>query len=310
MTVEAPAINMVVVPPISMTDAILTSSNVAENDNLEWVISTAYTAGDKVMVSTVEPDIHRNFEAKINNTGNEPWLDDGTNWIDLGATNRWKMFDEGNSTQTENANSIEVEITPGQVVNSVALLNVSASTVQVIVTDPTDGEVYNTTKSLISDSGINDWYAYFFTEIERLEAVVFLDLPAYLDATIKVILSESSATVKAGVLVIGSQKQIGLTLNGTSFGIKDFSTKEQDTFGNFVIVERGFSDRVNYVVRLQTSRVDAVKKLLVDLRVTPAVWIGSETLESTITYAYFRDFNVVFGDAVFSECSIRTEGLV
>lgn len=318
MTVEAPAINMVVVPPISMTDAILTSSNVTEPAAAwpEWDIGDApFSEFDQVSVTT--PDIHLRFESLVNSNSTDPVADQpapigtgtGANWVNRGATNRWKMFDEGNSTQTEFADSIDVEITAGQVVNAVALLNVSAATAQVIVDDPTDGEVYNTTKNLISDSGINDWYAYYFTEIERLENVVFLDLPAYLDATVQVILAEDSATVKAGVLAVGSQKEIGLTLNGTSFGIKDFSTKEQDSFGNFVIVERAFSDRVNYAVRIQTNRVDAIRKLLVGLRVTPAIWIGSENFESTITYAYFRDWNVIFGDAVFSEVSIRTEGL-
>lgn len=311
--------DMLVVPVFEITDATLDSSNVAETDNPLWDVGTAYVPEDLVMeTDTPDPDIHTNYEALTNNTGNKPSTEAGTfrapiagatNWLNKGATNRWKMFDGGNATQTTNADTIEVDITPGVLINTVTLLNINASTVQVIVDDPVAGEVYNETKSLVSESGITDWYAYYFTPIERDINVVFLDLPAYVDATITVIVDNTGGTAAVGVLALGAQERIGIADHGTSTGIIDFSTKKQDTFGNFVVLERAFSNRADYVVTVDTLRTSFIQNLLSGLRATPAIWIGSESLGSTIVYGYFKKFNILLSGPVVSDCSIRVEGL-
>jgi len=75
---------MKVIEPITITNTILSSSNVAENDYTAWSSGTSYSIGDKVMVVGTT---HKNYESKTNsNLGNDPTTDDGTNWIDLGAT--------------------------------------------------------------------------------------------------------------------------------------------------------------------------------------------------------------------------------
>jgi hypothetical protein len=302
---------MIVIPPITITDAILDSSNVPEADFAEWVISTAYVAPNNVMVSVVEPDIHRNYEALQATTGDEPWLEPtpAVNWLDLGATNRWAMFDNKNGSSTTNADSIDVSITPGELINSVSLLNISAATVQVIVTDPTEGEVYNRTIDLISPSGINDWYAYYFTPIERQTNALFLDLPAFSQATIQIIATETGADVSIGVLALGVQNVIGIANHGTSVGIIDYSVKSVDSFGNFVILPRAFSKRADYIVTMDTERTGFVQDFLASIRSQPVIWIGSDVLGSTIVYGYYRSFDILLSNFTSSDANISVEGL-
>ena len=300
---------MIVLPPFGVSDATLDSSNVPETDNPEYNPLAAYVAGNKVMVSTVEPDIHRNYEALQNTTGDDPWLDDGTNWLDLGATNRWAMFDTLNGTQTINADIVDVEITPGQITNMIALLNVSAAQIQVIVTDPIEGVVYDRTVQMVSDSGINDWYAYFNTPIERQASLVLTDLPAYSQATVRVIATETGQDVKIGVLAVGIQNEIGTALHGTGTGIIDYSIKETDAFGNFTILKRNFSKRADYAIRMNTGRTAFVQNLLAGLRAVPAVWVGDENNGATVVYGYYRDFEIILADAVYSDASLQVEGL-
>lgn len=301
---------MIVLPPLTITDTIFTSSNVTEADRPEWLIGTSYVATNEVMVTSVtEANIHRLYEALQATTGDQPWTDDGSNWLDEGPTNRWAMFDTVNGTQTTNADEIDVTLAPGQVVDGLAALNLSGATLQVIVDDPTDGVVYDETVSLIADNGINDWHAYYFSPIERITDVVLTDLPSYKDATVQVILTETGETVAFGVLVIGQQVRIGVTNYGASIGIRDYSRKEVDSFGNFQITERAFSKRAEYPVTVNTNRTAFVQNYLASIRTSPVVWIGNGDFGATIVYGYYRDFDVVLGSFQISECNISVEGL-
>lgn len=313
---------MIVIPPLTITDAILTSSNVPETDFQEWLVGDSYDFGEKVMVATGTPDVHRNYESLIvgigTNTGIDPTVDQlpaptgtgGANWLDLGATNTFAMFDEIVGTQTTNLTSVDVVLTPGEVINAVAVLNVSAATVQVIVDDPIDGVVFDRTVDLTSaPEGINDWYAYYFTAIETVTDIVFTDLPSFKDATIQVIATETGVTVAVGVLAIGAQVKVGTTNHGTGISIKDFSIKQTDSFGNFVILERAFSKRADYAVTVNTNRVAFVQNFLTSIRATPVVWVGNEDFGSTIIYGYYRDFDIVLSSPPISACNIVVEGL-
>lgn len=297
--------------PIQITDATLTAHNVPENDDTEWSAVTAYVIGNTVMVSTVEPNIHRLYEALQNNTNVEPWLDTaGTTWLDLGPTNRWGALDESTGTVTSVASPLDFTVTPGEIYNAIALLNIDASTAQIIIDDPGAGEVYNKTFTLISDSGIDDWYDYYFAPIESQTDLVLTDLPAYQDASVQVILTTPSGTVSLGVFALGFTFNVGITLHGTGVGIIDYSKKETDAFGGFQILKRAFSDRSDYAIMIDTDRVNYVKNYLTSIRATPAIFIGATNRPSTVVYGYWRDFDIILSNWKTSDCSLRVEGLV
>lgn len=310
---------MIVVPPLNITDARLTSSNIPEPDTgepTEYDEVTNYSVGAEVGVYTVQADIHRRYECLVANgpatTVVRPWEDDGTTWLDTGPTNRWAMFDDGNSTQSIEANEIDVDIDPGEIINAVALINIVATEAQVVMTDPGpggEGVVYDKTVNLIDNSGIQDWHAYYFTPIERKTDLVLLDLPSYSAATIQVTLTATSSDVKIGSLVLGYQSEIGITDHGTSIGIKDYSRKETDSFGNFVVLKRSFSKRADYAVTVRTNRVAYIQNYLSRLRSLPAVWIGNESFGSTIIFGYYRDFDIILSSPQISDCNIVVEGL-
>lgn len=304
---------MKVIPPIVINDANFTSSNIPEPDAgeyPEYSNVTAYVPGNKITVSTVEPDIHENFECVANTTGNPPWLDDaGTYWVSLGPTNRWAMFREGIAPQSTYADEIDITITPSGLVNALALINISAASVQVTVTDSVEGVVYDKTISMTSTSGITDWYAWYFTPIERRTDLVLLDLPAYFGAAIRIRAFDSGSDVKIGSVVVGNQKTIGTANHGTSVGTRNYSTKETDVFGNFVIVKRPFSKRAQYAVTMDTDRTDFIQNYLASIRDIASVWIGSESLGATIVYGFYKDFDIILSTPTVSSCNLQVEGL-
>jgi hypothetical protein len=308
---------MKILRPLEVTDARLSAINLVEDELPVYDPSAPYTAGERVQVGA---GVHRRYEALIDVTGKYPPDHIGGDtpaWLELGATNPWAMFDNQVATATEGAaawtagggRGIQFEIQPGQIANAVALLNVYAASVRVEVLDPSEGVVYDATRSLTSALGITDWYSWFFEPIERMSDVVFLDLPSYGTAQVRVSLHEPTGNARCGLAVLGSQKEIGGTHWGASVGITDYSRKERDVFGRPTIVSRDYSKRASLDVGIVAGRVDYVQRLLAGYRTTPLIWVGTEQYASTLIYGYYRDFDIVISNHVFSECSIEIEGL-
>ena len=294
--------------PIEVTPDKLISSNVAEADFATWLVTATYKLGDKVLWN------HRIYQALAAvpagvTPGSEVPTDASPlKWQDLGATNRWKMFDEIVGTLTTNPGTVTVTIKPGEVVNSLALFNVQGETVTVTMTDPIEGVVYTRDFSMI-DAAVDNWYDWFFADIDTVSSVVALDMPAYGTANITVTVT-SSGTAAVGALVLGKATLIGESIYGASVGIDDYSRKERDTFGNIVVTPRAFSDTGDFQIVVDTDRVAKIKKLLTEIRAKPVVWIGEETYEATIIYGFFKSFDLVYSGPNVSDCQLSIEGLI
>jgi hypothetical protein len=298
---------MKIVRPITIDDAALSVTNVLENDYAAYAGGTTYALGDRVIV--VGTDIHDVYESlQASNTGHTP-ATSPTWWLRISSTNRWKMFDGSVNSQTTRADSIAVTIIASGRIDSVVLLNISAATVRVKMTDAVDGIVYDETQSMISDGGIIDWYAYFFEPVERKADAVFTGLPPYSNATIEITLTDTGSTVSCGECVLGLSKNIGGTQYGGSVGIQDYSTKTVDDFGNYSVVERAFSSRGSFTIWVDSTYVDSLKTLLAGYRATPVVYIGSDGYTSTVAYGFYKDFSIEIAYETASLCSIEIEGL-
>jgi len=297
---------MKIIAPTTITDAVLVSCSVPENDHAEWSNATAYTVGQKVMIAAT----HQTYEALTAHT-NKPPATSPTDWLPLGFTNRWRMFDDKVGTVTEATGSVSVTLASG-IVTAVALFGLNARDVRVVMTDPTDGVVFDRTIDLQDYTNISDWYAYFFEDIRRKPSMVLEGLPSYRMAQVTITASGGEAeTVSVGALVVGRLRTYADSiLAGASAGIQDFSRKERDTWGNFQVVERTFADLGRWRFVVSNNRVDAFREQLAALRATPAVYIGSGKFTSTVIYGFYRDFSVVIEYPHHSECSIEIEGLV
>lgn len=140
---------------------------------------------------TIDPAAHHLYQSLgSGNVGHA--LSDATKWLDLGPDNCWNMFDQSVQSQTSAEHEIHVTLAiPGRA-DTVSLQNVDAASARVIMTDAVDGVVYDQWLSLVSPSGITDWYAWFFTPIERVSTKTFIGLPPYANPTLEVILSDQA----------------------------------------------------------------------------------------------------------------------
>lgn len=297
---------MRIVTPQPITSSLLTASNVAITETA-WTAGT-YTTGTQRYVGTTlyeviaSPSTADNPTVGVNATP--------PTWKVVGAINRFKMFDNIISTETTRTGTIAVTIDPDAIVNAVAFFGLSGNTIQVEMTDPVEGVVYDQTKSLQDNTLITDWYAYFFEDFYTKTDVVFADLPSYLNATIDVTIDAGAGTAACGEMVMGKIKNLGVSNFGTSVSIQDYSIKTTDDYGNVIIQQRAFTKRADYDVTVETSRVSSVQKALADIRTTPTVFIGEEDKPETVVYGFYKSFNIVISTPSISDCSIEVEGLI
>lgn len=298
---------MRVIKSIETTDAILTDSNILENEHPLWGDDTTYSAEDRVIYQ------HKIYERVVEgNTPTPPNLDQ-VNWLDLGATNKYRMFDNIISSVSSRVGGIQFTLTPNQIVNGIALLNVNASTVRVVMNDPVDGVVYDKTKELRSSGEVTDYFSYFFAplvSLTDLNTAVFLDLPSKPTATITVYISSGAALVEVGEVVYGIQSVVGRTNYGTSIGIKSYSRKDIDEFGKVTVVKRKNSKYCEYDVDIDNTNLVFVQILFQDIDSVPCVFIGNPDMEELIVYGFYSDFKSTISFPTVSKCVLRVEGLI
>ena len=301
---------MQIIKPVTVTNSILTSSNVTEDDYAEWAVGTTYSVGDKVIVIGTT---HRVYESLVgSNLGNDPTTDNGTNWLTLGATNRWKAFDRKIGDPVTNTTSIQYNLSDSASnITSVALFGLKGISANVTVTDATEGEVYNQTISLTDNRNIVDWYTYFFEEQVQKEQAQWLDIPPYVGSAVQVTVTDNVGdTAELGQLVLGFLSSLGVTSYGTAISIEDFSRKETDAFGNFIVVQRAFSQLADFDVKFETANARKIQRTLAELRATPVVYIGSEdTAYGTTIYGFYRRFDLTLDGPSLSFGAIEVEGL-
>lgn len=297
---------MRVIKSVVTTDTILTSSNIPEDEYPAWVSGTSYTALGKVIYQ------HKIYERIVTGSGTTPPDLDQVNWLDSGYTNRYRMFDNTLSSVSSRTGGIEFTLIPNQIINGIALLNVNASTVRVVMNDPVEGVVYDNTKELRSSSNVNDYFSYFFAPLlsENLETAIFLDLPSKPTATITVYVSSGSGLVEVGEVVYGIQSIVGRTNYGTAIGITSYSRKDTDEFGKVTVVKRKNSKYADYDIDIDNNNLASVQRLFSEIDSVPCVFIGNPDMEELVVYGFYKDFKATISLPTVSKCTLRVEGLI
>lgn len=298
----------IVVPPVIITNGMLVSTDVPEDDAYsEWDAGASYVKGDRVKLSTA----HKVYEAASANL-NKPPLTNKTIWLEVGATNRWKVFDNRSLSQTEKTGSMTYTLLTGKVTNTVGLINVQAKTARIRVTDPIDGLVYDKEKEFLGIISKGDWYEYFFEEVTRATDMVFDDLPSYGSASVQVDIDNATNLCKCGVITLGFKRTIGLGVQqGAGTGIQDYSRRETNDFGDIDFVKRGYAKTASFQIPITNVEVDVVHRLLTSIRATPTLFVGSELYpSSTIIFGWYRQYDVTIQYRYISELSIDVESLL
>lgn len=291
--------------PTTITDDMLVSSSLDEDDYTAWNAATAYSDGDRVIrVAT-----HSIYERLVSGTTSTPPESDPTNWVRIGPTNRWAAFDGAVGTRSTDADSISFSISPG-VVRGMALLDLDIEGAEITMTVDDETVYSRTILPSQTQEDCGTWYDYFFDAVTRRSAIIITDLPPYAEGVITVTLTGVASVVSIGSCVVGAVYELGSTLQSPRIGIIDYSKKSTDEFGTTSIAERAYSRRMSAEVALPLANVDVATSRLARVRARPVVWIGSTELDSLIVYGFIKDWSVAIPGRVLSICSLEIEGLV
>mgnify|MGYP001193029528 CR=1 FL=1 len=323
---------MQIIKPVYITDSTLISSDIPAANSLypEWSSTTSYVTGQRVSVNYLEDGVtlgvHRIYECLWHTPANlnlyppdHLGLESGHYWWSrVSATERWKLFDLIVAPDRANASdnvigttwesgviwepdtiwdsltysSMMITVMPG-IIDSVAIMNIDCSSASVIMMNGAT-EVYNETQ-IPSTATFNN--------------LIFEDLPAYANAYVTVIIRNYSGDINVGEIIFGLLKTLGTVKYGVGVGLVDYSVKQADDFGGFTVLERSFTKRLDCTVMIPMASHSGVMRLLENYRSTPLVWIVSDLYSTTMTYGYYRDFEISLPNPTTAECGISIEGL-
>jgi len=303
---------MKVVRPIQATDANFTSS-IAEPDTaggeVEWTAGT-YTMGQQRIMSST----HMVYEVVAASTTDQPDIGAALavpTWIKVRATNKWSVFDSviGNGSTADD--SIQVAMDTGQLVNAVAgfgLVNVDA--VNVTVTDPVEGVVYDTDVDMLDLTNVVDFYSWFFDPIAKNNQFILSDLPAYPDAEV-VITATGTGSITVGELTFGQQLELGVANYGTGLQLLVYTDKATDEFGSLLPLQvRRSAKLVDFDVKIERTRVNYVFNTLANLEAVPCVYFGDNAVDDpTLIFGLYLDGQINISTPSLCDCTLQVRGL-
>src|SRR5690606_20167468 len=140
----------------------LIASNVPETDEAPWTEGTTYSKGARVMHA------HGIWKSVADdNIGRDPSADLGSTWwVYLGATNRWRAFDDRLGARAVGGASITYSIMLPRSLNSIGSSGLVATSVRIVVTIPGPATIYDQTYQLSERPLVSNFWDYIHAPFE------------------------------------------------------------------------------------------------------------------------------------------------
>jgi hypothetical protein len=263
--------------PIEITDAMFTSSSIAEPDAGEtaWVSAAAYVLEDRRYRATT----HKIYECVQAHTGRTALPeDDSAYWLEYRPTNKWAAVDNQISTQSVRAASLTMTFEPG-FFNALALYGMEGDSVDVTVKEAAGGALMRPTDtvSLVEDSP--DWYEWLFSPVRQKTKVLLTEYPP--SPTAEITIAITGATAKCGMVVIGDYRPLSSFDGfGTRTGAKaepvDFSWIKTLEDGTTKIMRRNSATDMRAEIILKKEDADPALLSLQYVLAVPAAFVATE----------------------------------
>lgn len=303
---------MIVVEPFDIIGGLLTSSNIPEPDaSVGEVLWSAYSAsiGDRRILTST----HLLYEC-VNATTDAPDVGAAKavpTWVVVGYTNRYRMFDQVNSSQSTRSSPLTVEITSPKGFNSAAIFNATGVTsVRYQVHTAAGTLTYDKTVEAIDNSEVLDYWEYFNLPVVQRYKFFVNDMPKSAGAKLTVTVT-GNASVSVGTLVIGASLTLGVACYGTSFDYVNLSRVDENDFGDLTITKRRKYKLLDYNVSVEKSKLDFAVNQISRLVDKPCVWAGTDdTDDATIVYGYYIKYQQNVDAPSYCKSTIQVRELV
>lgn len=294
---------------ITVTDAVMTDTNVLEDDGTTWAAGTTYAAGDTV----IYPGAHEVYEsASAANTGHDPTDGDLAWWIPLGSTNRWRAFDQKTGQSTTKTGILTYELTCPSTCTALALFALGAVSVRVWIEEPSGEVVYDETQGLVDTASVISWFSYFTYAPEYATDALFVDIPGYAGSKINIEIDGGGGDASVGEIGVGRLHRLGVTLEGVTGKSVRLSTVDRALDGSVSIVERaGYSsDRIPVAVTVGDEL--RVRRILKRIGSTPTVYFADADMIGRVPpiYGLIADDAYAYDRSNASNFELNMEGMI
>jgi hypothetical protein len=280
---------MKVIPPITLDHTNITSTALDTTDPAEWDTSASYAIGDRVKVTV--SNINKIYECIIATTAADlsPEVDIlkiTPKWVEIGSINKYAMFDTLRSTKTTASKYMSIVLSPGQLVDSIAILGMSGiNTVNISakVDGGADTIVYEVSIDL-NRRATNSWYTYFFGRYITKAGFARFDLPTNLGNLVITITFMGAEDIGVGAVVLGNALDIGSLQRGAKVDVLNFSSIQRDLYGTATLIPRRNVPKTRQELYIPKNRLNTVLQYKDELDSVSAVWSG---LDDDINHPYY-----------------------
>lgn len=296
-----------VIVPVDVTGGQLIANNVAEDDGPEWDVGTTYAAFDRV----IKASTHRVYESsRGNNLGNDPEGAEVSDWLEVGATNGHRAFDNRLSAPSSKAGAIEFTVQPDTLVRAVALVGASAASATVRVKDPNGVTLVERVKDLADYSAMIDAITMVTVAPDFRNVVVFEDIICTPGNLVEIVIGDGAGTAEISEVVLGDVLTIGTALYGAEVGIEDFSTFEEDRFGGVDITKRAYRDWTEFPIAVSTADIGRLRRTLASIRAKFALYYFTADGNDygTTVYGRYESLSTVISGPITSDMSLKILG--
>lgn len=278
----------------------------------DWLGYGIYLTGEQA----IKASTHKLYQASTNTTDDPEIgvLKTPPTWVEVSSTNQFRMFDYSKSAKSTGTSPEVIEITPAVKVSAVGFFNlIGVRYINITITDPTLGEVYNVDYDLLDITGVLNMWQYFYYDLLYVDYLVIDDIPVYKFATIAITFTAESAgsDISIGEVVTGFGKTIGQLVSGTSTDRKSYSTVEYDDFGNETIVKRPSATFTTFQVSLPSSDIKYVESMLANIIDEPTLFVGDDVAgEKLSDFGYYERSALVRKNPSVSEITLKVRGVI
>lgn len=301
---------MRVIVPVTPT---LTSHTVPEPDTGESVYNPATTYA--LAARVISTSTHRIYESRqASNTGNALPVPPETQtdwWIEVGVTNRYACLDLARNTQTVGTSPMTIVITPGQRINSIAVMGMEADSLQIQMHNGAT-LVYDKTFDL-KLRRVRNGYEYCFKPFDLQPSVVQFDLPPFTAGVVTLTLTRSTGTVKVGAIQPGNYAYLGVTRQNPVNDALNFSIIDRDIYGTATLVPRRTLPKNELSLLIEKDYVNDLLDVRTLLNAVPAVWSGLDDqgsdgyFEALLILGIYKQFRLNLAHPNHAEVTLEVE---
>lgn len=286
---------MRVIPPTTVTDAMLVSSTAPEPGAGEtaWNAATSYSVGTEVIRTTT----HKVYTSLA--TGVDAGTPETTplRWEETRPTNRWAMFQTDRNIQTSIASPLTVVLTPGKRINSVGLVGLECNSVTIELKIGATVHYTKTINTLLRNT--LTWTDYLFGAFLYQPSVIVFDLPPITGATLHITIT--GGTCKCAGVYFNLNVYMGKLLSKPVSDSDNFSKFERDNYGTLsTLVPRRTVPKYTLTLLAENERVNSLRTLRKDLNAVSALWSGLDDktedarFEALLCVGVYRSFSLSF----------------